>query len=439
MKLLKRLWWPRRLSARLLLILFSGLALAHALSFALIVYERQKAATNMMLGFMEQDLASSVALLDHLPAAEREAWLGRLERRTYGFILGPGEAGLPIDRDLSAQVSAALEEAIGKHYQLSANAVAGVREHLQVHLQLSDGAPLTIDILPHKTPVSTWLLVALLAQMGLLGLFSWLSVRQATRPLIRLAAAANALGPDLTPTRVPEDGPLEVALSATAFNAMQDRMAQYMTEHMHILAAISHDLQTPITRMRVYTELMEETDYRDTFQRNLQEMEALVREGVSYARTLQGATEVPRKLDPDALLDSLRCDYVDAGAAVSLHGSIGVTVLMRPLALRRILTNLIDNALKFSGEAALLLAAPQDGRLVITVIDHGPGIPEEQLEAVFQPFYRLETSRNRNTGGTGLGLAIARRLALGMQATLTLTNRPEGGLEARLSLPVQLA
>jgi signal transduction histidine kinase len=212
-----------------------------------------------------------------------------------------------------------------------------------------------------------------------------------------------------------------------------------MTERMQILAAISHDLQTPITRMRLRADLMEDSDHRATLQRNLQEMEALVREGVSYARTLQGTSEQPRKLDPDALLDSLKCDYLDTGGAVSLHGKIGEPLVTRPLALRRILSNLIDNALKFSGSAELSVAEPQNGKVTISVLDCGPGIPSDRLEAVFQPFYRLEASRNRSTGGTGLGLAIARQLALAMDATLTLNNRPEGGLEARLTLPTTIA
>ena len=434
MKLAHWKWWPRTLFARLTLILFAGLLLAHAMSFALVFYERTQASTTMMIGYMEQDLASSVALLDHLPADDRQQWLPRLERRTYGFILGAGTAGVAPDAQLSARLAASVEEAIGKRYSLTANALPGENEHLQVHLQLSDGAPLTIDIRPRRLPVSAWLLAALLLQLALLALFSWLSVRQATRPLFQLASAADSLGPDLAPTRLPEDGPMEVARAASAFNAMQDRIAKYMTERMQILASISHDLQTPITRMRLRADLMEDSEHRATLQRNLLEMETLVREGVSYARTLQGTAEQPLTLDPDALLDSLSCDYVDAGENVSLHGKIGALLVTRPHALRRILTNLIDNALKFSGSAELSVSAPQDGKITISVLDRGPGIPADRLEAVFQPFYRLETSRNRSTGGTGLGLAIARQLALAMDASLTLHTRPEGGLEARLTL-----
>jgi signal transduction histidine kinase len=143
---------------------------------------------------------------------------------------------------------------------------------------------------------------------------------------------------------------------------------------------------------------------------------------------------VPLRIDPDALLDSLVFDYLDAGKDVSLHGHLATSLVTRPQALRRIVGNLVDNALKFSGAAEIAVSASQDGQVTISVLDRGPGIPAESLEAVFEPFVRLEGSRNRQTGGTGLGLAIARQLALAMDATLSLHNRSGGGLEARLVL-----
>jgi signal transduction histidine kinase len=208
----------------------------------------------------------------------------------------------------------------------------------------------------------------------------------------------------------------------------------YMTERMQILAAISHDLQTPITRMRLRVDVMDDDTQGAKLRQDLQEMETLVKEGVTYARTMHGATEVPCRIDPDALFDSLVCDYVDAGLPVSLEGGFGMPVVTRPQALRRIVGNLVDNALKYGGTAEISIAAVHDGQTTVSVSDRGPGIPAESLDAVFEPFYRLETSRNRHTGGTGLGLAIARQLALAMDATLTLHNRAGGGLEARLTL-----
>jgi signal transduction histidine kinase len=426
---------PRTLFARLTVILFIGVASAQALSFWLTMTERDQTMTNVMMGYIEREVASSVALLDHLPADERAQWLPRLARRSYEFILGPGVSGGALDAHLSARVAHSISEGIGTRYPLTVNAVPGNRERLQVHLKLTDGTPLTIDLRPMPgAPLSGWLPLLLLVQLLLLVACCWLAVRLATRPLHELAVAADALGPDLKAGRLSESGPSEVARAARAFNAMQDRIAMYMTERMQILAAISHDLQTPITRMRLRVDVMDGAPEGAKLRQDLQEMEALVKEGVTYARTLHGATEVPCRIDPDALFDSLVCDYVDAGQAVSLQGRFGMPMMTRPQALRRIVGNLVDNALKFSGAAEIDVAALPDGQATITVSDRGPGIPAESLEAVFQPFYRLEASRNRNTGGTGLGLAIARQLALAMDATLSLHNRAGGGLEARLTL-----
>ncbi|HYC43357.1 MAG TPA: HAMP domain-containing sensor histidine kinase [Noviherbaspirillum sp.] len=427
--------WPRTLFARLAIILCIGLALAQALSFWLTMTERDQATTNLMVGYIEREVASSVALLDRLPAAERPQWLPRLARRSYEFVLGPGITGAPPDARLSALVAESIAEGIGTHYALTANAVPGSRERMQVHLQLSDGSPLTIDIRPMPgIPLSGWLPLVLVLQLTVLAACCWLAVRLATQPLAQLAQAADALGPALKAERLPEDGPSEVARAAKAFNAMQDRIAVFMAERLQVLAAISHDLQTPITRMRLRLDVMDESPQHARLQQDLQEMENLVKEGVTYARTLHGAEEVPFRIDPDALLDSLVLDYVDAGQRVSLRGTIAAPLVTRPQALRRILGNLVDNALKFTGAAEIAVSAPQDGQVSISVFDCGPGIPADQLESVFEPFYRLEGSRNRDTGGTGLGLAIARQLALAMDASLSLHNRPEGGLEARLTL-----
>lgn len=427
--------WPRTLFARLALILFVGLALAQTLSFWLTLTERDQTMTNVMMGYIEREVSSSVALLDHLPPNERAQWLPRLARRSYEFILGPGVPGGPVDARLSARVAQSIADGIGTRYPLTVNAVPGDKERLQVHLRLSDGSPLTIDMRPMSgAPLSRWLLLVLALQLAVLVACCWLAVRLATRPLHQLAVAADTLGPDLKAARLPEDGPSEVSRAARAFNAMQDRIATYMTERMQILAAISHDLQTPITRMRLRVDVMDDDEQGAKLRQDLHEMESLVKEGVTYARTLHGATEVPCRVDPDALLDSLVCDYVDAGQAVSLEGRLGVSLMTRPQALRRILGNLVDNALKFGGTAEITASTLPGGQTLITVLDRGPGIPAESLEAVFEPFYRLEASRNRDTGGTGLGLAIARQLAMAMDATLTLHNRPGGGLEAHLTL-----
>lgn len=426
--------WPRTLFMRLALILALGLALAHGLSYILIMSERREATVGLMLGYLEQDVASSVALLDRLPAAERAAWLPRLERRTYGFSLGPGDQGHLPDTDHARRIADAFMDAIGKQYKVTAYSVPGYPNRVQAHVILSDGAQLVIDMRPAGLPVSNWLPAVLFGQLVLLAAVTWVGVRLATRPLARLADAADRLGPDLKADPLPESGPQEVARAARAFNAMQARIAGYMTERTQILAAISHDLQTPITRMRMRADMLEDGVQRDKMNRDLLEMEALVKDGVAYARTLHGTLEAPCRIDADAMLGSLVGDYQDAGRAITLHGKAAASIETRPHALRRILGNLVDNGLKYAGQVEVLVDPPAAGELVIRVRDFGPGIPEDELEKVFEPFYRLEASRNRDTGGTGLGLAIARQLATTMNGVLELGNHPDGGLEARLRI-----
>ncbi|CAN7428509.1 HAMP domain-containing histidine kinase [Trinickia sp. LjRoot230] len=430
-----RAWgWPRTLFARLALILCVGIAVAQVLSFWLTMTERDQATTNLMMGYIEREVASSVALLDHLRADERAQWLPRLARRSYQFELSSGVAGGPVDARLSARIERSIAQGVGHAYPVSANAVPGDGEHLQVHLRLTDGTPLTIDIHPMSgVPLSGWLPVVLALQLAVLAGCCWFAVRLATRPLHLLARAADTLGPDLRASRLPEDGPSEVARAARAFNAMQDRIATYTTERMQILASISHDLQTPITRMRLRLDVMDERAESGKLRQDLAEMEALVKEGVAYARTLHSASEPVCRVDLDALLDSLVCDYVDAGKDVAFARRLAASVVTRPQALRRVVGNLVDNALKFAGSAQIDVAMRADGGVVISVLDRGPGIPDELLDAVFEPFYRLETSRNRGTGGTGLGLAIARQLARAMDATLVLSNRNGGGLDAAIT------
>ena len=428
---------PLSLRARLFLILLAGLALAHVLSFSVLFFERYSAARQVMLDTLENDVATSVAILDRLPAAERPAWIGPLQRATYGYVIGEGRAG---SNQLSAraqEISAKIRAALGTRYPFQMQTLPGPREHLQAHLRLSDGSALVVDIKPAMKPLTQWLPYVLVAQLLLLVLCSWIAVRQALRPLADLADAADGLDLRRHATPLQEDGPAEVAHAAMAFNAMRERISHYLQERVQILAAISHDLQTPITRMKLRAEMAEPGVERDKLIYDLGELERLVQDGIAYARSAHGSTELAVRIDLASFLESMMFDYQDTGRAVSLHAPLArLALVTRPHALRRILGNLIDNALKFGGAAELELRPLDGGAVAILVRDPGPGIAEHQLEAVFQPFFRLESSRNRNTGGAGLGLAIAQQLSVALEGALTLRNRSDGptGLEAELVL-----
>jgi len=425
---------PRTLRWRLFLILFAGLAVAHALSFSLQFYERTMSAKATMYTTLENDVATSIALLDRLPPEERPQWLGLLARRTYRYELGPGLPGVPELSQRAAEIAQTINVAAGKRFPVTVESIPGEREHLQAHVTLSDGSPVTIDMLPALMPLATWLPYVLTAQLFLLVLCTWLAVRLAIRPLLQLASAAETLDPNRKGERLEESGPAEVAYAATAFNAMRDRIAHYLQERVQILAAISHDLQTPITRMKLRAEMAEDGPEKDKLVNDLSEIERLVREGVAYAKSAQGDAEKPARIDLGSFVESIAFDYQDTGKAVTMPAMIDAVVVTRPHALRRILTNLIDNALKFAGAAEIQLEKTPDGKLKILVLDRGPGIPADQLDAVLQPFYRLEQSRNRDTGGTGLGLAIAQQLAAAIGGKLTLASRPGGGLIAEVML-----
>jgi len=430
-----RSWLPRTLFARVTLMIVIGLAVAQGLTFALVQYEREMTLRSLMMAGIELDIASSAAILNRLPASERPDWLERLQRPNYSFEVNGAVRGEAPQNPELRDFSDAIVEALRPFPVTRLVQDPTTRQGVLMQVRLDDGSSLVIHARRVPRPVSTWVVWTLLAELATLAIIAWLAMRLVTKPLADLAAAAEELGPDLRGTVLSEAGPTEVARASKAFNAMQQRIAGYMDERVEILASISHDLQTPITRMRLRTELMDENSGRDKLRQDLESMQVLVKEGLTYARTLHGEAEAPCRLDVGALLESLVCDYQDTGQNVSLEGQADAPLLTRPHALRRILTNLIDNALKFGGEARLEVQR-SDTRLLVCVIDKGPGIPADKLEAVLKPFYRVEGSRNRGTGGTGLGLAIAQQLSVALGAELSLKNRDEGGLQVTLALPL---
>lgn len=434
---MKRLmqWWPKRLASWLMLILLLGLLLANGLTLGLLLLERAQSAKAMMMGNLEYDVATSVAILDRLPASERAAWATRLDRSNHHYLMYATPLGQPPKTKRLQDTASALTRALGPRYPLSFSVNPDNSAQMMAHLRLRDGSPLSIDLAPRNMPFARWLPIVLVAQFVLLFGSAWFAVRSAVRPLADLTRAAEQLHPDSNKTvRLSEEGPVEVRNAARAFNAMQQRMSAYLKERMQILAAISHDLQTPITRIRLRSEMMSETDVRSKLLQDLEEMTRLIREGVAYARTSESSDEKPCRIQPHAFIDSLVCDYQDTGQQVTLQGKLHGSFSTRPHALRRTLSNLIDNALKFAGSAEVVVE--QDaGQITIAVLDRGPGIPPEEMYAVMQPFYRIENSRNRATGGTGLGLAIAQQLVASLSGELTLTNRRHGGLRVTVTLP----
>jgi two-component system OmpR family sensor kinase len=258
-------------------------------------------------------------------------------------------------------------------------------------------------------------------------------VRVCTAEFRSIARAARRLGVDVAAPPLPVHGPEEVREAAAAFNEMQSRIRTLVTDRTQMLAAISHDLRSPITAIRLRAEFIEEGEERDRILAQLDEMEAMVSATLSFLRD-DGSREESKVVDVSALLATICDDLSDAGRPACFQGPTGATMRCRPLGLKRALTNLIENAVKYGASAAVILKALPN-RLEISVDDKGPGIPDAELEKVFNPFYRLEESRNRETGGFGLGLTVARSIIRGHGGDLVLDNRPAGGLRATVTLP----
>ena len=315
------------------------------------------------------------------------------------------------------------------------------RHLLLIGMRMPDGDWLNLSVpleplRPWHSP--TFLAAFLLMTVAAAGLTLW-AVRRLTAPVRTLAAAAEALGRDVNAPPLPEGGPLEVATAAAAFNTMAARIRRFVQDRTELLTAIGHDLRTPITRMKLRAEFVEDDELRGKMLADLEELEAMVSATLAFGRDAR-TTEPVSSLDMAELLRTLLDETGDTrpndASKLAYEGPPHLTVHARPLALKRALANLVSNAVTYGGSARVRLAPPTDGMVTIEVEDDGPGIPPGELERVFEPFYRGEPSRSRETGGVGLGLPIARNILRAHGGDVVLANRPMGGIRATVTLPV---
>ena len=309
----------------------------------------------------------------------------------------------------------------------------GISFLTQVRLQDGTWATFDTQITPESANLPWKLLATLATLLAAVLIVSYIAVRWVTRPLHVLASAADELGRDINRPPLPETGPVEVVRAAHAFNTMQSRLVHFIEERTRILAAMSHDLMTPITRMRLRADLLEDESLREKFETDLLEMQAMVTQALDFMRGLSNG-EAEQPVDVMALLEALQSDNEAMGRKVAIEGRVAKPLRGMPQLLKRCIGNLIDNAVLYGKEAHIGLEETGDA-LRLRIRDHGPGMPEKELESVFEPFYRLEGSRNRETGGTGLGLGIARDIARAHGGEVCLRNHEDGGLEAILTLP----
>lgn len=462
---------PRSLSGRLILLIAGVLLLAQLLSAAVLLADRGTVLYQATGLASAQRIAGIVRLLDPMGPDERRRAVQALDVAPLRLTLAPvawppagAEAGDSRGVFLSGVLGRLLEGrplrvAVGEpalaalppgrpgwgpgrgmggmmyRHMTAAGLAPPGRAAFLAQVQLGDGTWVTFD---HRLPeeIFTWpwkLLASLAILLGATVLTALLAVRWLTRPLTTLATAADELGRDMQRQPLPEDGPAEVVRAARAFNRMQQRLVRFIGDRSRVLAAVSHDLKTPITRLRLRTELLADEALQEKYRGDLDEMEAMVRDTLDFMRGTDTA-EATRPVDINALVETLQADAEAAGATVAVRGSAAAPYPGRPLALKRCLGNLLENGRKYGGAVEVVLEEAGTD-LSVSVLDRGPGIPEAELERVFDPFYRLEGSRSRSTGGSGLGLGIARNIARAHGGELTLRNRPGGGLEARLTLP----
>ncbi len=439
-----RLSWrglPSSLFVRMALILLLGLLVAQGLSFWLQWGERATVVSQARGQNFADRMAEVVRALEATAPAERSAALATLPYGDWQVTLinedqvSQNPPRGPVGAMLSARLGSAREVrplggAAGMGMgMMHGNMPRGFDVRLQggQWLRFSGARQLDTPALPRD------LILRLAVTLMIVTAVVMLAVRQATQPLKQLAQAADTLGRDLDAPALAEEGPTETRRAAQAFNRMQARIKRLVNERSRALAAVSHDLRTPLTRLRLRAELVDDETLRDQMAADLDAMAAMIDATLDYLRGLQ-ASEAVRPIDINALLASMSEDALVLGRRISIQGQALAPYTGRLSALRRALQNLIDNAIKY-GTCAHLRVDDDAGELRIMVEDEGPGIEPHELARVTEPYYRPDASRSSATGGVGLGLSIAKDIALLHGGDLVLTNRAQGGLCATLKLP----
>lgn len=441
-----------------MLVLIIGLTVSHALSVALYFTDRTSALLFTGGEHIGERIVTIDEMVDRAPQTERQD-IAALADRPRLHVTWTRESAIDDEAGGSWQADV-LRNALIKHfgegrertYRLRyAEKIADGpwRNHFRevhkkeeigatvlVSLQLRDGSWLNF-VAPVESPEPFWSLrfaLSMIVMLLAVGVLSALIVHQLTRPLGTFARAAQRVGTDVKAPSIPERGPAEVRQAIRAFNEMQDRLRRFIEDRTQMLAAISHDLGTPITRLRLRAEFVEDEEQQKKMLADLDDMEKMVFSALSFARD-EAASERPAMVDLRTLLQRVCNDMADAGHAITFDiGNDAVPYGCRPAALRRALTNLIDNAIKYGGRARVSLQSDQD-RVLVQIDDDGPGIPEDLREDAFKPFRRLEASRSRETGGTGLGLTVARTIVRAHGGDIALMNRSGGGLRVEVQLP----
>jgi len=430
-------WLPRSLFGRLVLLMTAGLLFAQLAGSAIHLRERQRSLGDVVSLELVQRFAAFHRAIDGEPALARQRLATHLSTPRLALTI---EHWAPQAIQVATMLTdfvPRMREQLGPGFELRTVTLPGFGSFdFDMYLQLSDGSWLRIHgRLPDDIFARPWhVLINLGVMLAAIVILVVFVARSTVRPLTQLAAAANGLAEDLRHPPLPEEGPSEVKESARAFNLMQTRIRSDIEERERFLAAVSHDLKTPVTRLRLRAEMMNDRNLREDVRRDVDEMQQLIDDALDFLRG-KAVEEAIQPIDLVALVESVVDDFSHAGL-VSLQAPDYLRFNGRPRALQRALRNLVDNALKYGSTARVVLSA--DSQVIeLSVEDDGPGIPEHELESAFEPFYRIEGSRSRETGGTGLGLAIVRQVFRGHGGDVVLCNLPEQGLRVEVKIPVR--
>ncbi len=440
--------WPRSLAARTAAVVLAGLVVVQVVGLAIHALDRIDVQRLAQARDVAVRVVSTYRMVMMTPPERRAEVLSqrhRLPGLTAEIASEPPIVDLPEGPPFGARilrVSLNLVPLMGVPHWRELRIVAAPARHIIVVGMMMPGGDwlnMTVPVEPFGALHSPTFLVAfVLMTVTAAGLTIW-AVRRLTAPVRTLAAAAEALGRDVNAPPLPEGGPSEVATAAAAFNTMAARIRRFVQDRTELLTAIGHDLRTPITRLKLRAEFVEDEEQRGKMLADLEELEAMVSATLAFGRDAR-TTEPVASLDLAELLRTVLDETADArpdaAAKLTYEGPPHLAIRARPLALKRALANLVSNAVTYGGRAGVRLGPPANGMVVIEVEDDGPGIPPPELERVFEPFHRGEPSRSRETGGVGLGLPIARNILRAHGGDVTLANRPIGGLKATVTLPV---
>lgn len=429
---------PRGLLARSVLIIVMPLVLVQAVALQLFYGSHWEVVSRRLAISVAGDLAGVIALMDRFPGAEAQAWIfaGALRHADLGLSFQPGARLPPAPASMpEPDLARAIADQVGRPVLITR---ADGRTVL-IRLQLADGV-LSAEV-PRKrlftgTVYLFWLW--LIGSSALLFAIAVLIMRNQVKPIRRLAAAAEAFGIGREVGTIKPEGAREVRQAASAFNQMQARIRRFLTQRTEMLAGVSHDLRTPLTRMRLALAMLPgrvaEPEEIAALTADVVEMERMIDAYLAFARGEGAEQAVP--IDLAQLAEELAARARRDGAAVELAVP-SITLRLRPDAMRRALSNLIDNARRHGRRivvSAARIARSGGGAVEIAIDDDGPGIPPTQREAAFRPFVRLSDAPG--SGGTGLGLAIARDIVRAHGGEIFLEEAPQGGLRARIRLPV---